>query len=91
MRLLRQGGRRKEKGGRGFFSYLLHSTSYLLLSLFFYFLLSTAFAQTTDDAINLAATHSSFAKGLEDRPGWSAVAYDTKNYYGIWRVQFYDA
>jgi hypothetical protein len=89
--LIRQGEeetrRRREKS-----SFLLSPSSFLLaLSLFtFHFSLFTL-AQTTEDAISLAATHSSFAKGLEDRPGWTAVAYDTKNYYGIWRVQFYDA
>ncbi len=75
-------------------SFLLSPFSFLLLifSLFtFSFSLSPVVAQTTDDAINLAASHSSFAKGLADRPGWTAVAYDTQNYYGIWRVQFYDA
>jgi hypothetical protein len=89
----KKGGRREKGEGRRIFSYLLPPTFYLLVfSLFtFHFLLSTAFTQSTNDAINLAATHSSFVKGLEDRPGWTAVAYDTQNHYGIWRVQFYDA
>ncbi len=82
----RQGGKEAR-----FFS----SSPLLLFSLSFFItvcsLLSFVTAQTTDDAINLAASHSSFAGGLADRPGWTAVAYDTKNYYGIWRVQFYDA
>jgi hypothetical protein len=54
-------------------------------------LLFTAHAQTAQDAINLAAEHPAFAKGLADRPGWTANAYDTKGRYGIWRVEFYDA
>lgn len=57
----------------------------------FCILLNFVFAQTTDNAIALASSHPSFAGGLNDRPGWTATAYNTKNYYGIWRVQFYDA
>jgi hypothetical protein len=50
-----------------------------------------ATAQSPQDAINLAASHPAFVKGLADRPGWSANAYDSESRYGIWRVEFYDA
>lgn len=59
----------------------------LLLSLSSFFF---SFAQTAQDAINLATEHPAFAKALADRPNWSANAYDTKNRYGIWRVEFFD-
>jgi hypothetical protein len=56
-----------------------------------YLLLSFSLAQSPQDAINLASSHAAFVKGLEDRPGWSANAYDAKSRYGVWRVEFYDA
>ncbi|HEX2619782.1 MAG TPA: hypothetical protein VHL11_06535 [Phototrophicaceae bacterium] len=43
-----------------------------------------------DAAIVLAAGHTAFASGLSAHPGWTAAAYNTKNTYGIWRVQFWD-
>jgi hypothetical protein len=61
------------------------------LSIFIALLLTFVTAQSPQDAINLASSHPAFAKGLEDRPGWSANAYDTKSRYEIWRVEFYDA
>jgi hypothetical protein len=82
----------KGKGKRNQKSFHSSLITHHFLLFTFYFLLSTlVIAQTPQDAINLAAAHSSFANGLADRPGWTAVAYDTKNLYGIWRVQFYDA
>ena len=86
----REERRKGERGKNQFFlTPLLPCYPAILLLLFT--LLSFTFAQTPQDAINLAGAHSSFAKGLADRPGWTAVAYDTKNFYSIWRVQFYDA
>ena len=82
----------KGKGKRNQKSFHSSLITHHFLLFTFYFLLSTlVIAQSPQDAINLAAAHSSFANGLADRPGWTAVAYDTKNLYGIWRVQFYDA
>jgi hypothetical protein len=46
---------------------------------------------TEQQAIDLAAAHQAFVYGLENYPGWTAAAYDTRNAYGIWRVQFWDA
>lgn len=46
---------------------------------------------TSQDAIDLAAAHPAFAKGLEARPGWTGAAYNSRNAYGIWHVQFWDA
>ncbi|MBI5958759.1 MAG: hypothetical protein HY866_08490 [Chloroflexi bacterium] len=45
---------------------------------------------TPQDAIDLAAAHAAFVDGLAARPGWTAAAYDSKNSYGIWHVQFWD-
>lgn len=73
----------KKQKAKRFLSPLLFSLSVLFFSL--------ATAQSPQDAINLASGHPAFAKALEDRPGWSANAYDTKSRYGIWRVEFYDA
>lgn len=83
-------GKRK---GEGAATYSLRSTAYsLLMILTFHFLLLTfSVAQTADDVINLAASHSAFARALADRPGWTARTYNTKNDYGIWRVEFQDA
>jgi hypothetical protein len=80
---------KRGRGRRGFWGFsfspfLLFSSSILFL------LLSFTSAQTAQDAINLAAEHPAFAKGLADRPNWSANAYETKNRYNIWRVEFYD-
>jgi hypothetical protein len=79
--------RRQNAGGR--IQNRFSPASYLLPPLFF--LLCFSFAQTAQDAINLAAEHPAFAKALADRPGWTANAYDPKSRYGIWRVEFYDA
>jgi hypothetical protein len=46
---------------------------------------------TTDDAIGFVAGSPQFAEGLQFHEGWTAVAYDTGNAYGIWRVEFNDA
>ncbi len=46
---------------------------------------------TEASAIAIAAASEGFAGGLEAHPGWTAAAYDTRNAYGIWRVQFWDA
>jgi hypothetical protein len=73
------------------FSFLFPTHSLKLCTLFSFLLLSCTIAQSTQDAINLASSHASFAKGLADRPGWTANAYNTKSRYGIWRVEFYDA
>jgi hypothetical protein len=84
--------RRQNVGGR--IQKGLSPTFYLLHSLFLSICISifTSFASTqgAQDAINLAANHPAFAKGLADRPNWSANAYETKNRYGLWRVEFYD-
>ncbi|MBI5961137.1 MAG: hypothetical protein HY866_20540, partial [Chloroflexi bacterium] len=45
---------------------------------------------TPQEAIDLAAAHAAFVDGLAARPGWTAAAYDSKNSYGIWHVQFWD-
>jgi hypothetical protein len=62
-----------------------------LLSICILIVFSLTYAQSPQDAINLASGHPAFAKALADRPGWTANAYDTKSRYGIWRVEFYDA
>ncbi len=80
--------KRKKLNVKSFLNLFLFVFCFSLFT--FHFSLSTAFAQTSQDAINLAASHPSFAKALEDRPGWTANAYDTKSRYGIWRVEFYD-
>lgn len=46
---------------------------------------------TTQQAIDLASSHPAFVDGLAARPGWTAAAYHSKNRYGIWHVQFWDA
>lgn len=46
---------------------------------------------TARDAINVAAQSAIFRSGLAQSPGWTAAAYYTKNTYGIWRVQFWNA
>jgi hypothetical protein len=48
-------------------------------------------AFTASDAIAVAAAHEIFADVLANRPGWTAAAFNTRNPYGIWRVQFWDA
>jgi hypothetical protein len=46
---------------------------------------------SASDAIAVAAAHEIFADVLANRPGWTAAAFNTRNPYGIWRVQFWDA
>jgi hypothetical protein len=46
---------------------------------------------SADDAIAFVAGSPQFATGLEYSLGWSAVAYNTGNAYGVWRVEFDDA
>jgi hypothetical protein len=46
---------------------------------------------TEQDAIALAAESDAFAIGLEAHEGWTAAAYNTRNAYNIWRVQFWNA
>ncbi|MCU0497535.1 MAG: hypothetical protein MUF87_09315 [Anaerolineae bacterium] len=44
-----------------------------------------------DTVIAMVAEDPLFAKGLENYPGWWALAFDSGNRYGIWQVEFYDA
>lgn len=46
---------------------------------------------TADDAIAFVAGSPQFANGLQYHEGWSAVAYNTGNAYGVWRVEFNDS
>ena len=46
---------------------------------------------TAEDAISFVAGSPQFASGLEYSPGWTAVAYNTGNAYGVWRVEFDNA
>lgn len=42
-------------------------------------------------AISAAAGHPMFAAGLAQHPGWTATAYDARDRYGLWRVDFFAA
>ncbi len=46
---------------------------------------------TTDEVIAIVAAHPAFATGLENSRDWTARAYNTRNRYGIWRVEFRNA
>jgi hypothetical protein len=46
---------------------------------------------TSQDVIAIVAAHPAFATGLDNSGDWSARAYNTRNRYGIWRVEFKNA
>jgi len=67
----------------------------IILSLFLTLILAAAPAMaqesfTEADAIAAVLEDPAFAGGLAAVEGWTAAAYDTRNAYGIWRVQFWD-
>ncbi|XWX02874.1 hypothetical protein VZO05_10190 [Aggregatilineales bacterium SYSU G02658] len=53
--------------------------------------LAHAQSYTEDDAIALALTLPECRDTIDHQEGWYALAYDTQNAYGIWRVEFYDS
>lgn len=52
--------------------------------------LAHAQTYTEDDAIALALTIPDCRDTVEHQEGWYARAYDTRNAFGIWRVEFYN-
>lgn len=66
----------------------------LFISVMMFSHIHTTEAQETyseQDAIQLASHHAMFAVGLSNNPDWTGAAYDTRNTYGIWHVEFWDA
>ncbi|MFQ3648608.1 MAG: hypothetical protein SNJ54_14830 [Anaerolineae bacterium] len=53
--------------------------------------LAHAQTYTEDDAIALALTLPECRDTIDHHEGWYALAYDTQNAYGIWRVEFYNS
>jgi hypothetical protein len=45
---------------------------------------------TSEDAIDVAASHPTFVAALKAHPGWKGAAYFTGNLFEVWRVQFWD-
>lgn len=48
-------------------------------------------AFTEQQVIDMVTADSEVAHGLEGTSNWTAAAYNTRNSYGIWHVQFWDA
>jgi hypothetical protein len=46
--------------------------------------------EKSEDAVALAASHSTFVAALKAHPGWKGAAYYTGNAFQVWRVQFWD-
>ncbi len=46
---------------------------------------------TADQVIAIVATSYPYSVALEAHPEWRIEAFNTRNRYGIWRVQFWDA
>jgi hypothetical protein len=53
--------------------------------------LAHAQTYTEDDAIALALTLPECRDTIDHQEGWYALAYDSQNAYGIWRVEFYNS
>lgn len=53
--------------------------------------LAHAQTYTEEDAIALALTLPECRDTIGHQEGWYALAYDTQNAYGIWRVEFYNS
>jgi hypothetical protein len=75
--------------------YLTGLKRLIILGLFLTLMLAAvpAIAQesfTEADAIAAVLEDPTFTDGLAQVEGWTAAAYDTRNAYGIWRVQFWD-
>ncbi len=65
---------------------------HLILIIVSFFLFTIVAAQNLNQkAITLASEHPALSLILSSNKGWTAKAYDTRNAYGVWRVQFWNA